>query len=196
MGTPVQIPQDIGIYEPPVATGALRQGEVLSQVVQVKLQSAEEENRPTVELVEHPFAVIVSQDCDLYWDFKARQENRQFSLPSVLFCEVVTAEELRGTPEIKSDIWKRIRQNQDERYQFLQAVPAEKDAQGLGLPELGLDFKRYFTIPTEEVYRQLGASAKRRCRLVTPYAEHLSNRFFQFQSRVALPAEHFSAPVA
>ncbi len=195
MGTPLQIPQDIRIYESSVLDGALRQAEIVSDIVQVKLQSGEQENKPPgVELV-HPFAVILSQDCDLNWDFKARQENRQFSLPNVLFCEVVTAQELRGTQEIRSDIWKRIRQNQDERYQFLQAIPPENDAQGLGLPELGLDFKRYFTIPTEEVYRQVVVSAKRRTRLLSPYAEHLGSRFFQFQSRVALPTEHFSAPV-
>jgi hypothetical protein len=40
-----------------------------------------------------------------------------------------------------------------------------------------MDFKRYFSLPTEEVYYRIDSEAKRRCRLVSPYAEHLSTRF-------------------
>ena len=176
--------------------GSLRQGEILSDLIQSQLNitSLELDDGPKIDYKVHPYAVVVAQDCELIQDFTARQ--RQIAsdklIPNVLFCEAVTAQELRGRDDIKSDIWKRIRQNKDERYQFLESVTAEQDVLGLGLPELGLDFKRYFSVPTEEVYYWLKTGATRRSRLVTPYVEHLSTRFFNYQSRVALPAEHRS----
>jgi hypothetical protein len=115
-------------------------------------------------------------------------------IPNVLLCEVTTAEALRDRAEINSGIWKLIRANRDERYQFLQAVAETEDLHGRGLPELSVDFKRYFTIPTEEMYLQLETGTQRRCRLRSPYVEHLSGRFCAFQARVALPGPHFSEP--
>lgn len=105
---------------------------------------------------------------------------------------MIEAAGLRGAPGINSAIWRRIEQNKDERYQFLKRITPEQDTLGEGLPELGIDFKRYFTIPTDEVYVRLSAGVQRRCRLVSPYLEHLSTRFWYFQARVALPAEHRS----
>ena len=138
----------------------------------------------------------MTQDCDLDWDYKARQKGseQQKLIPSVLFCEVATAEELFGRIR-NSKIWEKVQQNKDERYQFLQQVSPEDDALGEGLPELGIDFKRYFTIPTGEVYLRLqNPEIRRRCKLNVPYRDHLSTRFCYFQMRVALPAEHASAP--
>ena len=182
--------------------GPLRQGLILTGLVQAKLQvdwmgpTFTESGKAPFDLTTHPFVVVLSQDCDLDWDHRAREDGGKGDkrLPSVLFCEAIEAKVLRGRSDIKSDIWKRIRLNKDERYQFLQRIPPEEDALGRGLPELGIDFKRYFTIPTDEVYGQLKAVAKRRARLVSPYLEHLGSRFCHFQSRVALPAEHLSEP--
>ncbi len=176
------------------ANDPLRQGEICSELIQVHLAV------DTVGLAEsaveqkvHPYAVILTQDCDLEQDFKARhgQNKPDKMIPNLLFCEIVTAEQLRGTTGITSELWKRIRQNKDERYHFLQKVEPGDDAAGKGLPELGMDFKRYFTLPTEEVYKRIEiGEAKRRCVLVSPYLEHLSTRFAAFLSRVALPQDH------
>ncbi len=90
-------------------------------------------------------------------------------------------------------MWKRVRNNKDERYHFLERAPADCDAQGEGIQELGIDFKRYFTLPTDEVYRWIEMGViKRRSTLRTPYAEHLSSRFAYFLSRIALPHDHVS----
>lgn len=190
------------IYEPSSPEGGLRQGEILCDLIQfmVDRQGSEPGAAPSqgAEKI-HPFALVVSQDCDLDWDFKARQEggaNQQRLVPNVLFCEVTTAENLRARSDIKSDLWKLIKGNRDERYQFLQKVEETEDYRLQGLPELAVDFKRYFTIPTEEVYIQLKSGTQRRCRLRTPYVEHLSSRFYSFQSRVALPSPHSSEPVS
>ncbi len=184
------------IYEP-AAEGALRQGELISDFVQlIPTVASLATDTPILSQKVHPFAAIITQDCDLDWDFKARRDKAASDklIPNVLFCEVIEAEELRGREDINSMIWSRIKLNKDERYQFLQRVEAKYDAKGRGLPEMGLDFKRYFSVPTEEVYFRLIAGASRRCRLKSPYLEHLSVRFSFYQSRIALPSEHFSEP--
>lgn len=185
-----------GIYEPSNLHGPLRQGEILCDLVQLRL------NLETISSVEkqllevhHPYAIIVSQDCDLDWDYKTRTgQTTNKQVPAILFCEVTTAQILRGSTQ--SDIWKRIKINKDERYQFLQKVETHEDVLQHGLPELGIDFKRYFTLPADEVYSRISINeAKRRCRLISPYLEHFSTRFAYYQFRVALPSDHQSEPV-
>jgi hypothetical protein len=107
--------------------------------------------------------------------------------------EVVTADVLRPRNQLKGDLWNRVKTNKDERYQFLEAVPADCDLFGAGLPELGVDFKRYFTLPSDEIYRRVELDEVRRhCRLASPYLEHLSTRFCYYQFRIALPEPHKS----
>jgi hypothetical protein len=189
-------PQREKIYERSSTEGALRQGEILSDLVQLNLvlESLNSHEGPLFEPVTHPYAIIVTQDCDIIQDFAPRQSQAQSDklIPSVFFCEVITAEELRGRGGIDSQLWRRIKQNKDERYQFLEKIAPDDDLLNQGLPELGIDFKRYFTMPTAEVYLRLGLEAQRRSRLVNPYLEHFINRFCHFQGRVALPAEHRS----
>lgn len=182
---------------------ALRQGEILSNLKQFKLNiESLRFGKPLAEPIIHPFAVIVTQDCDCEQDFKKRQANDLVSdkiIPSILFCEVVVAGQLKDrdvgkeSKDINSKVWGQVKINKHERYHFLESVPAELDTLGEGLPELAFDFKRYFTIPTDEVYYRLEIEeAKRRCRLISPYLEHLISRFNYFQSRIALPQDHMS----
>jgi len=187
-----------GIYEPSTIEGLLRQGEILCNLIQLKLNldtlgTSEAKFTPLV----HPFAIIASQDCDLDWDYKSRTTDATDKLmPNILFCEMTTAELLRRGGDINSGIWGRIKINKDERYQFLEKVDMAEDTLQQGLPELGIDFKRYFTIPADEVYARIARQeATRRCRLLSPYLEHFSTRFAYYQFRVALPEDHFSEPV-
>jgi hypothetical protein len=196
------------IYEPSVIDGALRQGEIVTGFIQawVAFDSIVSGRDPEIESQVHPWVVVVSQDCDLDQDHQSRQPgSKQLKLiPNILFCEVIAAQTLRdrrresADPEeaskkgITSEMWGRISLNKDERYHFLQKVSAEEDRLGQGLPELAIDFKRYFTVRTEEVYHRLRTGAERRCRLQSPYVEHLSSRFCYYLSRVALPGDHFS----
>ena len=176
---------------------SLRQGEIISGLVRGRQALDSFSNEVPEFLFEaHPYAIILSQDCDLEQDWKRRQEQglaeiQAPSLPEILFAQLVTARELRSKG-LTSEAWRRIKINKDERYQFLEQAPQESDAQGQGLPEFGIDFKRYFTIPTAEVYKQIELDARRRCRLLSPYLEHLSTRFCFYQFRVALPEDHRS----
>jgi len=179
------------------------QGEILETLVQIKLnlENIEGGEEGTIEVnpVTHDLVVVMSQDCDLEQDYVRRQGAAAGTLPNVLFCDVYRAEILRaklhGEVQLSRQDWKkRIAQNQNERFHYLQRVEPNEDLRGQGLPALAIDFKIYFSLPTDELYARLGQGAVqgalRRCRLNTPYTEHLAHRFYKFQSRVALPQDH------
>jgi hypothetical protein len=179
--------------------GALRQGEIITDMVQIRLDVATiGRDHQQIEEVVHPIVVVLSQDCDLDQDWKKRRtaltgnNGTGEQLPDILFVQVQEAIPFRGNISASTKIWDRIKNNKDERYHFLEAVAAEDDAIQVGLPELGIDFKRYFTVPAREVYVRIEEGARKRCRLTSPYLEHLSTRFYYYQFRVALPADHQS----
>jgi hypothetical protein len=152
------------------------------------------ENEAAVDLRRHPYAIVASPMCDLVQDFESRTtDGTGITIPKILFFEVVTAEVLRGSSKkINSTVWQGVKANRHERYQFLEAVPEALDASGKGLPELGIDFSRFFALPTEDVYAQLERSARRRCRMMPPYREHFADRLAFYFGRVGLPRNHIS----
>ena len=177
----------------PALDVCLRQGEILSGLIRFTLDPTKiGESEPSVVRVEYPYAVVLSQACDLEQDFRGRQEGKPPQLPDVLFCQLPTAQDLKASCP-SPDIWKRVKQNKDERYHFLENIPLDCDRAGAGIPELGIDFKRYFTLPTTEVYQWLKrGDTQRRSVICSPYLEHLSSRFAYFLSRVGLPHDHVS----
>ncbi|MCH7873319.1 MAG: hypothetical protein IID33_16610 [Planctomycetes bacterium] len=170
--------------------GPLRQGEIVSNVVQVRLTSESVgSDSPVAIPVVHPFAMVLTQDCDLEQHLNRIGNGKPGNLPNLLFCEAIPAATLKGSAE-GSD-WKRVRQNKAERYQCLEQIPAELDALAEGVHALGVDFKRYFTIPTDEIFERIRrGEAKRRTCLAPPYNVQIAMRFFQYQMRIALPDEH------
>ncbi len=183
------------MFSPSSAEGAFHQGEILSDVVQlcvlVNSLSPDSEGLEFEEVL-HPFAVVLTQECDLDWDFKARnyerdENKRQLKLvPNLLLCEVFPEATIR--PKIKgSEIWRRIVNNQDERYHQVPAVPASADLRSEGLPALIADFKHLFAIRTDELYHRLGTGLGRRAIIQVPWVLDLSSRYGYYCHRVALP---------
>jgi hypothetical protein len=172
----------------------LRQGEIITDLPELRLNIARfiETGEAVVDIEVHPYAIVVSQDCDLMQDYFAKRDNLAPDkiLPNILFCEATTAQLLRGREDINSNVWRPAVNNKNERYHVLESVPADSDALGVGLPALGVDFKRYFSLPRDETYHRITTEAHRRCRLLNPYLEHFCTRFFYFQYRVALPTDH------
>jgi hypothetical protein len=187
----------IVFQRPSIRNGALRQCEVLSDAHEYRrsLASLKAQKHELEEIV-HPFAVVMSQDCDLEQDHDLRFEelaekpDKHKLIQNVLLLQAVTVEELQSVTPPGKDIWKRIKQNKDERYHLLEAVDSPEDADAAGVPALGIDFKQFFTIPTEELHFQLGTFARRRYYLESPYLEDLTKRFADYLSRVALPRPH------
>lgn len=190
------------LYIPSVPEEPLRQGEILASILEIRLASGLwiDGAEASFEAVTHPLAIVLSQDCDLTQDFNVREIARQNGqeldlgsdklLPSTLFCDLEDAEDFLSTAQLNSKEKKRIRQNREERYQYLRTVPASNDSIGAGLPALAVDFKHYFAVPTSDVYAQLKTGLVRRCRLANPYLEHFSARFSNYLSRVALPEDN------
>ena len=140
------------------------------------------------EWIDHPYAIVVSQGCDVEWDYKARQEQAESDkmLGHILFCELFPREDIKVRGRLKSDQFRRIRQNQDERYQYFGEGQIADSAQVL--PELVADFKAVFSLPVEFVYTLLttGRLARLAC-LPSPYLEDFIHRVYSFLGRVAVP---------
>lgn len=188
------------IYRASNEKEAFRQGEILTGVIQFK--PVPNELSPNLENTKfkpivHPYGIIVTQDCDLDWDYTARQnQDKTYKLlNSILFCEVYTAQEIRfdKTLQINSSEWNLVKSNRHQQYHFFEKVPSEFESIQEGLPELTADFKKVFAIDAEFLYHQINTKiAKRRTVLESPYLEHFSHRYHDFQGRVALPAQHES----
>ena len=180
---------------------ALRQGEILTGLIQVKPVASE--SSPNLDQIQfkrivHPYAIIVTQNCDLDWDYSARQNRDKPNklLNSILFCQVDTAQETRSnkTVPINSADWNLVKSNRYQQYHFLEKIPLERESSQEGIPELTVDFKKIFAIDADFLYHQINNNnfAKRRAVLESPYLEDFSHRYHDFHGRVALPAQHES----
>jgi len=144
--------------------------------------------------IEYPYAVILSQECDLEQDFSNRQGNQEEQdkfLPSILFAPAYLAESLRAGDHLKevglkmgrknSDMWYTIRKNLNIRYHFLKKDP------NLGVPDLAIDFKHYFTISRDFFSHSFLNDKHYVASLNSLFREDLSNRFSHYLSRIGLP---------
>ncbi|MBZ9693926.1 hypothetical protein [Mesorhizobium sp. CO1-1-9] len=184
----VAVQQSLGpsIYAAVDPSLEFRQGEIISGLRQYLYYPEDQ----SVDTREHPFAIIASQDCDLLQDFDALAANSQSQLNSILLYEAHPTRDVRGKVA-GSDIWKRIVQNNDERYHALEAAHPRHDLSSIGLPDLVVDFKRLFSVPAEDLAKQVKAgTAVRRCRLEMPYREQFQSRVAFYLQRVAVPEPH------
>lgn len=180
-------------YVPSDVDGRLNLGEIISGLVQTFLTlDSLDTDAPSLDTQTHPFAILLSQDCDLEQHYARLSDpgSGDPGLPNMLFCEAIDVDVLRSRLHGGSKRWEKVKSNKDERYHCLEGVKAELDSAGDGIGSLGIDFKRCFTIRSDEVYQRLSATASRRTRLIGLYAQHLSRRFYYFHSRVGLPQEH------
>lgn len=184
----------------PDSSYPLRQGEFLTKVT-LGRQTLETlgSSQPEFSFQTFVHSVILSQDCDLEQDhrvrFPAGQKPSDKLLSQVLLAELYPAEQIFGIVKTAggNKAWDRVRQNNDPRYHFLEGVPFSADRINEGLPELVMDFKRFFTVPIDELYQRIDLThTVRRCVMVSPYLEHLSDRFAYYLSRIGLPIDHFS----
>jgi hypothetical protein len=208
------LPGEVVKYAAIAAGERLRQGEILVGLVRVRQSLGSIGlNDVGVDEITHPYLIVITQDCELAQDatarnleadatrnpallndpeFKKRFDNApRLKIENVMLCEAMSTSDMKANVPPGKDIWKRIVQNKDERYHCLELVPPEQDSTAQGIPSIGCDFKRFITIPVDEVYRRLELNPGiRRARLISPYGEHLLHRFSCFQSRIPLPENH------
>jgi hypothetical protein len=136
----------------------------------------------------------MTSDCDLLQDFNARSnvdsggvalsEGDRRLVPQVLICDVFECDEIR--PQFDRDLWRRIKQNQDERYHRFASAPI--GGHSLEMPELYIDFKRVFGVFTAELYDGItNGGVIRKAVVPSIYLHDLMHRFFGFLSRVGVP---------
>jgi len=149
--------------------------------------------------------MVMVQDCDLLWDFQARfptDEAQEVYEPEAedidahkncvsrtTLCDVFRHEELRDRVP-GADVWRRIKQNQDERYHHFEPanISCPQGDERDPLPDLYLDFKKTLALPTRQLYQGLRSGDVSRTAVVPPIFWHdLAHRFFGYLSRVALP---------
>lgn len=137
------------------------------------------------------YAIVMNQDCDLNQDFDQRQESHQRdsrNIRSVLLCPGYPAQKFyQGNhitkwshPTQNDRMKEKIEANNEmKRYHYI------KGDIKLGVPELVIDFKHFYTVPVDLVYRQRKLSYM--ATIGELYREELSQRFAYFLSRIGLP---------
>lgn len=186
------------------AEATLSQGEIICNILEVPptpsdiKQLYDETKAPHVIRRTHPMAVIISQDCDLDWDWKARALPEQVKkdeldenklLTHVQFCELFKKEDIRWSRGFNSKLWERVTSGQDERYHQFNPAPIGDSERG-GLPNLYADFKRIFSLPVDYAYWLISCDfAIRKALIPEPYLRDFIQRLFSYLSRVAIPDE-------
>lgn len=193
------------IYDIPPNPGFVIQGKILGNIW---------EHRPLhppveipegsfieVDSVHHPLMIVMTAVCDLEQDFRKRfpgdASQRDYSsphldesdphlVPHILLCEVFKEEKIRQ-PSMGRELWRRVSQNQDERYHHLPVGDIGNPAVDQ-LPNLYLDFKKTIALPTSSLYEGLrGGQVRRVAVFPAVFIHDLMHRFYGFLSRVGLP---------
>ena len=171
----------------------IRQGEIIKDLFELQLdvssQPSIDLNQPLkLERIDHPYSIIVSQDCDLEWDYKARtgEASGHKLLTHMLFCELFPRDDITDQSKRKSQAFGLIKDKQDQRYHYLEEAIVNGTEESL--PELIADFKTTFSLPVEFVYWLISTGqAIRKGALFSPYLEDVMHRLYSFLGRVATP---------
>ena len=149
-----------------------------------------------------------ADDAEKQKDEKRIRDKRDKLLPSVLLCPaypayqfrkgihiatILSPDEVDGNRGIEdyyvshiiSDDFKKVQNNDVPRYHYLSAAREEYQ-----VPETVVDFKHYFTLPTETLIRSYSSEMHYIARLRPLYREHVSQRFAAFLSRIGLEITH------
>ena len=191
----------------PSPDGSLRQGEILADIyehiVDFPCDESSESSKHSAKSVYYPFIIILTQECDLNHDFLSRypddaifpdkdMEKRfrdnpeRYLLPHILVCVAQQENHIKIYNEMRSDIFRRVKNNQDMRFHHL--VIGDKPEEENSSLDLYIDFKRTFSLPTSSVYRSVYQKPGRRIALVPhPHILDLSHRHSCYISRIPLP---------
>jgi len=175
------------------------QGDIFQKITYYE-RYIEKDRQFELNILEIPFSIVLTQDCDLEQNRSERLRNAALSkqeqdkikndkyLISLLCAPLYNYEHLcAGTHlenlKIKMEFYnsaekKKITQNNNIRYHYIEF---SKD---ILLPPLVIDFKHYFTVSLGNLEEQL----TNRIYSIDPlFRESISNRFAHYLSRIGLP---------
>lgn len=118
-------------FHPSPLSGALRQGELLTDLQERYVETLNDNGSETPEfgvvLTKHPYSIVLSQDCDLDQDFRTRVDasgvelkptvddqqktlvkNKLRQIPYVLLCQAESADKFIERSDVDRNVLKRI----------------------------------------------------------------------------------------
>lgn len=173
----------------------IRQGDIFPNLPYYESYS-EKNGEFELTVYEFPFAVVLTQDCDLEQNKSAREkinpadqvQSNDKHLISVIVAPLYNAEHLFAgnhlqdigisSQRVTSNLKGPVTNNQNPRYHYLEFDDS------VVLPNSVVDFKHYFTVSLTLLERSIES---RSCGLNPLYRELLSQRFSNYLSRIGLP---------
>lgn len=169
------------------------QGDILINIDVIDNYSKDQSGELEYDELELPYIIVMTQDCDLDGDFRNRSqtapEKHDKFLRTILICPAYNATDFKVGKHLEclglnmeswtSKPFKQIKDQNKERFHFLE------QEQELQVPELVVDFKHYYAIPRDTLFRMYNDHY-----LVTInqlFREYLSQRFANYLSRIGLP---------
>jgi hypothetical protein len=181
------------VFDESPASGRLRQGEILKGFLEapsreVFAKKPEDGAQFSAEIVEHPWLMVMTPDCDLEWDFEERNNpgekvNPGKLLDHIICCPMHDAEHVKVRGGLTSKLWKVVRTNENRRYYYIEDSACE-----LLAGAVTVDFKRIVGVPASLLHDTENSRNLVRVAVVSRiYREDIMQRFASFLSRVALP---------
>jgi len=178
------------IYNP--NANQIHQGDIFKSVRYYEC-FAEIEGKFELSLLEFPYSIVLTQECDLSNNLYERNKNGNNSkkqdkyLVSLLCAPLYNAEHLFSGKhlehlDIETDYKNRdqknyIKTNRDPRYHYIEFDSEE-------LVPMIIDFKHYFTVTLNYLENNV---SDRVCSLKPIFRELVTQRFSNFLSRIGLP---------
>lgn len=169
----------------------ISQGDI---VTDLRMAAGLAEGSEDFDIVDIPFAIVLSQECDLEQDFDVQKkptENGDKILPTILVCPAYNLKQFQTGDHYvhlngrKMRAWtsgeatKLTSNTQHERYHKL-----IEDLE-FSIPELIIDFKHFYTVPRDLMYSIYKNGYKASTKPL--FREHISRRFANYLSRIGLP---------
>ena len=179
------------LYLKPEAEGSLRQGEILKGICEHRAISTALDTKAdiTFRTIRHELSVVISPDCDLYWDWAERQEEKSPAklVSSIILLDLVEKANIRDRIKNAKE-WNAVKSKKLSRFHFLPSAAIKDEPSHAPLPELLADFKGSFSVSPEALYSAAHQeNTIRLCRIPDVYLHDLLQRCFSFLARVSLP---------
>ena len=174
----------------------LQQGDILSDVEYIEYAD-ENHGEITISKICFPTVIVLTQDCDLHWDYENRQKKEKANQDKYLFSVIVAPlynyehfirgehlSELKqtmisiNTNQEKTKV-SNLKNNEIPRYHYMefeQQVPIVNSV---------IDFKHYFSVSAEHLSQHKNKHYL--CTVSELFREQISQRFAYYLSRIGLP---------
>lgn len=170
-----------------VENGRIMQGDIFHDIEIIEDVIVKQDGSIQLKKITFPLVICLTQDCDLHTDFVHRKENKSGSLLHLIVAPLFEIQSFREGKNwgelmnvgdhINSEKIKSIKNNDNPRYHYL--VFPEKE-----MPELIIDFKYFFTVNRDALYKRLNHKV---CSVDDLFRELINQRFCDYLSRIGLP---------